>query len=662
MSNGYGDIIESVFFGKLKTALVIDDEYPTMDQLACPEKEPTTMDDDVTSRFGSLMASLRAVQPPLLVDFHDGQTDADAEIVERFYQSDFLVLDWQLAKANPKYEPSLRILREIFENGYFNIVVIDSTEESGKILKRILRTFSKNMTSIDCETLSDIELPDGIDPDAIANFLDDGDIGDFLLGRSNATKIKGLVESILKDRPQEFLALLSVAGEEADTAESLLNYVIAEQILGFEPQERTGKFLLESRFDRSKSRAFIKTDGAFISITLKKDNQNPVDVAKATMKSAGFRPEELMLAGLRNEISEKGVKSVGQVSGFKHASALWYYRLLNADKKRGVLLDRFVSSHADAMIEVVKPTIVEIGHKIVESDICSIQNNAEKVAKRNAEIHAYHLSVRENGGVATEGVDKPEPVAKLKPETICKKHYAVELENEADVALAVDQHNFLANCRPVRGTHLTNGHVFKLDEEYWVCVTPACTMEPGRPLASQARLTDPKLVDGSKRSTDYHYLPIRMECLMLHPIPQADQKGFREKAGEKYFVILEEANSLVMLGVKKDKGGTTKMQTESFHVDQGSWRSSDASSTVELWLSRLHAPEINDAVGDADAGEAALEGSLKNHPLRRFFSEKREVTVIGSLRPEYAASLSRRVAVQSSEIGLDYLPSNKNIW
>lgn len=664
MSNRYGDVIENVFFGKLKTALVIDDEYPTMDQLASIDGDPTAMSEDVTKRLTSLMSSLRAVEPPLLVDFHDGQAaDADAEIVERFYQSDFLVLDWQLTETAPKYGPSLNILRQILENGYFNIIVIDSTQDSDKIWSKVLRTFSQNMTGIAPETIDDNELPAGVDSDAIAKFLNDTDIGDFLLGHAKTTKIKKLVQDIITNAPREFAALVEIAGTDPKTVEQTITYVVSEQIQGFQADETNGQFSLEGRFDRSNSCGYIKTDGAFISITFKEDNQNPVDVAKRTMKSADFRPEELMLAGLRNEISEKGVQNLAQRTDYRHASALWYYRLLNADNTRDVHLDSFVSSHADAMIEAVKPVIVTIGYKLVESDIHAIKCNANEVGIYKEENRAYRIALRDNGGVEGEGMVEPVAVAKLKPETICEEHYSVELDVEADAALAVDQHNFLANCRPVRGTHMTNGHVFKFDDEYWVCVTPACTMVPGRVPSSQARLIDVKSVDPSKEYSGECYLPIRMECLKLHPmITQGELKAFRKKSGEKAFVIIEENKKLIMLGVKKDSGGTTKMQTETFHVNQASWKVDDESVTVELWLSHLHAPcKDHPAKSEVDSHLLDVTKTVE-HPLARFFSEKKRVPVVGELRPEYAASLSRRVSVQSSEIGLDYLPPTKDQW
>jgi len=661
MINRYGDVIDSVFFGKLKTALVIDDEYPTMDQLASIEVQPTIMNDEVSTRLASLMSSLRAVEPPLLVDFHDGQTDTDAEIVERFYQSDFLVLDWQLTQTAPKYGPSLHILRQILENGYFNIVVIDSTEDSDKIWSRILRTFSRTMTSIAPETIDDNELPDGVDLDTIERFLIDTDIGDFLLGRAKTTEIEKLVQNIVSESPSEFVALVDIAGTDRETVKQAITYVVSEQIQGFQADKTNGQFSLEGRFDRSNSCGYIKTDGAFISITFKEDDQNPVDVAKRTMKSAGFRPEELMLAGLRDEIAEKGVQNLAQETDYSHASALWYYRLLIADKTRDVLLDSFVSSHADAMIEVVKPAVIATGQKLVESDIDAIRCNADAHAIYKEEAGAYHRDLAANGGEESDGMNKPEPVIKLKPEMICEEHYAVTLEDETEVALAVDQHNFLANCRPVLGTHLTSGHIFKLDDEYWVCVTPVCTMVPGRSPSSQARLTDHRLVYGGVSSSGDQSLPIRMECLKLHLIPEDMKKSFRKKSGQKYFVIIEEDENLVMLGVKKDAGDTTKMQMETFHVDQDSWETNNDKSTVELWLSHIHTPKMNSS-DDEGNSEAVDDVQEVESSLAKYFAEKKRVTIVGELRPEYAASLSRRVAAQSSEIGLDYLSPNKDLW
>ena len=61
-------------------------------------------------------------------------------------------------------------------------------------------------------------------------------------------------------------------------------------------------------------------------------------------------------------------------------------------------------------------------------------------------------------------------------------HYNVDLEDPKNTKKAIAQYNHYVSTLPSKTTpeQLDSGHIFKMNNQWWVCATPACDLQPGQ--------------------------------------------------------------------------------------------------------------------------------------------------------------------------------------
>ncbi|GAC1610988.1 MAG: hypothetical protein NVS3B3_21090 [Aquirhabdus sp.] len=186
------------------------------------------------------------------------------------------------------------------------------------------------------------------------------------------------------------------------------------------------------------------------------------------------------------------------------------------------------------------------------------------------------------------------------------------------------QMNMHACSKPVEGHHLSTGHVFRVEAgraqyQYWLCLTPACDLEPGQ---NEGK-------GWSKRLGAW--LPFK--AVRLHP---ACQDVALKDATRGYHLFLIEDGKITTYGFSEAQKDKTAYNT----TPTLSWEQFFAESQGKFTGSN----ELTIASIGKDSGLA--------------FDEKQAV-VVAQLRYEYALNLMQRLGSHLSRVGLDFVSYDK---
>ena len=211
---------------------------------------------------------------------------------------------------------------------------------------------------------------------------------------------------------------------------------------------------------------------------------------------------------------------------------------------------------------------------------------------------------------------------------IFQDHYGVNLSVNPDKDIAISQYNRYVCCLPSRENisdeprleQLDSGHIFKLDDSWWVCATPACDLQPG-----QSTIAFKKGSDSSLRP---------FTAIRLHLSTNPNELSQRHINSGSYCYI-EHNGKILVLGVKSPREDSSnpavqKVDWQAFVAQRGGLIENGKLSLVELQL------ELD-------------EMKIK--------SEHKEAEVVTKLRYEYALNYIQRVGTSVSRIGLGYVAS-----
>ena len=449
----YGPFIEEAFIEPIRSVLIVDDDYPTYDEIL-RTVNGAGIDDPMDGgkawrarpeRVANLIATLR--QRPLLVDIHDGaNVSAKKEVTTatHLHQCDLLVLDYQLDRSKPgDGARAIEILRGLMSNNHFNLVVIYTNED----LDIVFDAVRWALIGPSNDQLTDTEIDD------VRNLIDEGEdsFEDFEKHLSDTIGAAQYFHSRLNQktflrtmgRAQQPYTLFRAQTERTEWSRDQQKLVLRHLLKKLEIRNGVESATSE-RFDDLEwsphGLKWIKSDSAFVALSKKTDNDDDLlsDLRKALIQWSP-RPSRLFLTKLRAEIDEYGVAEQGRALRNRHALAYWYYRLLGdiePDDRRWRIVES-VTRHSSQLLEAIHPRVEKFVSRLIEAEVKS-----------------------------------GEPVA------ICKDHFGVDLNNVEKKVQAVREHNASVCTMEPTGWHLSTGHVFFMSGEHWLCLSPACDMIP----------------------------------------------------------------------------------------------------------------------------------------------------------------------------------------
>lgn len=622
----FGDLVHEAFIKPLRSVLIVDDQYPTWEELFNSKLEDNDKSDEVEARSRdkgwhksgtakevyNLVSEFRRQNPGFIIDIHDGissQVDSAAsdvetpqELADHLHQSDLLVLDYNLegSEAGTGGDAARKILSSVLSNQHFNLVVIHTSEDLNNVMHECLCSLMKNCTEqyesnivneIDelDELITEIEDEGSFDRNSINQYID---LASYIQARNPASGLAGALREFMKGTGA--FSVLSDLADELSLDKKNKRVFFYWAVREFE--KRSGICFAENPPDGllwhiSDDCRWLRTSRGFVCF-VEKGPENLITELKCALENWKPTPSILLSAKYRDEISKMGADVEDQSLRQKHAFAKFYDTILN-------------------------PSVLELTD--TQTELLRSQKLRNHVSRQSEMLSFLIEEAVVEFGVSIYNVDRSSDFQFI-------SHYDVDLADLKQREKAVSQFNRYICCLPSKkmvpgktiNEQLDSGHIFKIGNEWWVCATPACDLQPG-----QNTIAFSKGSDSSLRP---------FTALKLHKAPNLNQLTAKHINSGSYCYI-EYEGEVIGLGTRTPNDDTTK-PAETKVV----WRSMVAKNGGVISNGKLELLEIH------------LE--LENNVLK---SEPKEAEIVAKLRYEYALNFIQRVGGSVSRIGLGYV-------
>ena len=453
----YRDLIWEAYIKPIRSALIIDDDYPTIEELLKNGASAAGSDKKYKTDPGKCLEVITKFRNEnWLVDIHDGKNidpGGDTETVTHLHQSDLLILDYHLDGPGGTPDKAISILKRLASNNHFNLVVIytqhdDCVEVFNNVAFSLLTPCGQisnfEWIQIDQTQLDEWEIANPDFEEELVKSIDDSL---YLIARNNLESCLGEVSSKDGGRFRQFVSLFNTKPPDLKMHKPVLfKWVLSKKQKSLETRFSTSLPLSTtwaSEFENDTKRNWIRTNRLFVTVVKK---STATDLPKALLDALeewSPQPGRLLLAKIRAELDDSGVHAEDYALTDKVLQAGLYHELLEADENStNAKIDQAVKRHCDGLVSPVYENVSMFVHKILTLDRPKVlQDKIIEVIK-----HHYKMDW-----------DKDEP----------KRESAI-LQN-------------CYNCsHPVEGWHLTTGHILTIDADYWVCLSPACDLVPGQ--------------------------------------------------------------------------------------------------------------------------------------------------------------------------------------
>ncbi|MFT7389638.1 MAG: hypothetical protein ACI8VC_002907 [Candidatus Endobugula sp.] len=589
----YSDCIKLAYIEPIRTVTIIDDNYPTIDTLI--QRELEAFQDsgdgkDIEERnrkwskkgFEPLKALIKVCRHPSRswgVDVYDGQTP-DISDSRHINNSDLVILDYNLDPNTPTSgDKAVNCLRMLAKNNHFNLIIVHTSGEEVEIkdvfsdlISSLLNFSPESYFSFDkMERVNDffdeLEVLDDELKNRLLNSINQLDAIKIFEEKAFAPTLmkpggilyseKGDVVAALKDSqgvgPREVVWWLV-----NEKLKSLVNLID-----GFDGQVTSWKYNDDCNW--------IASGRLFVTV-VKKDSNQMGELPNKLLKALGdFEPSPLLLlmARMRFELEESGLLEATAIASKSDVQAAWLYQLLSANElSKDAVCNQILENHWDSMSMATRNSLRIFSKKMTDS------------------LNGRHSDL----------------IAKFFGQKV------VDCPHGSVLAL-----NAYQCSKEVSREHLTTGHILKIDDMYWVCLSPACDLVPDR----EKRGWSVRLGDSN--------MPFKAVKL--------------EAVNSSIAIEDVSSNNYIFLNINGEY--------KTFEIPHGKsikpqWEQMFALNDGKFIENTLDLQRIYDSEG----------GGLK-------FKTYNNIQVVSELRYEYALNLLQRLGSTLTRIGLSY---EKKLW
>ncbi|MEE4013429.1 response regulator receiver domain [Roseibium sp. FZY0029] len=473
----YQDLIVEAFIDPIRSVLIVDDDYPTLNEILLNPEEQKVFHDHKTwnksqenrDKVRAVIEEFRRPGAPYLLDIHDGfypSDDTDEDKVGTLQQTDLLILDYQLDKKKAgDGTKAVRMAREALTNKHFNLILVHTQEKLDRVFPEFIVGLLKPCFSIDSNLEVCAQLQSFLDlhEDALLASISDAQyVSAREFFKSNFEELLRCVHK--RTPPWGDLKPLFASG---NLHPSKWRDAIWHALETFEVEnsDRFSQKDIEVLNWQETPEMFIRSRRGFVAFKSKETGQELMPKVREALFAWNPRPSRLVLTKLRAEMNERGIEVQDEALGETDVAAVWYWRLLEADDRNlNTIVDRTVRNHAEQLLDQLLPSVSEFAKKIRQVD-----SNTDPIEAAGTRFN-------------------------------------LDLSDEKIKAHAKVGHNAFVGSKPVNSAHLELGHILQIGEDYWVCLTPACDMVPKR---HRGKPYD--RIEGVKRFTALKLLPRNTE-------------------------------------------------------------------------------------------------------------------------------------------------------
>lgn len=623
---GYRAFIKESLISPIRSVLIVDDDYPTIDELlakavakkgtedAKPALPAETPGDDTLPAGGPeqeqaneiILAPapvVNEVEPDgaavpgrtkewetapemmqaviehfrrllLLVDVHDGsdiETDTSKLVDRHLHQSDLLILDYHLDQTDTG-DKAIEIARAVASNDHFNMVVVNTRHRLSQVFEDMLLGLLHPLDSFEDERREQGET-------AISKIEDDvPDAADRIRAAIGAKQFMHIVkhgQSALRDaiKGKGIFAAFESECVRATIPIKDHRFVLIWALAEFQAKNRdkmANDYDIGTLDWNEEEPYWIRSDRLFMAFSDKANVTEPLEILLDALCCWAPPPSRLILAKFRAEMEAKGVSGETKAIGDKLATAHWYLALLKAeDAGRRTLIEESISRHSEQLVDDIAQNV----HAFADG---------MSAADRDVGEAGYAQRVAERFAARVEDI---------------------ETRNASFAANAV------ACSKSPRGWHLRTGHVFEMDGSVWVCLTPICDMVPGQKRAGHRGEV------GQRKP---------FMAVKLHPVRPIKYEDIDVSSNNYVFLKIE--GEVRVFSLLENPGAEEQPHWYMFYAEENG----QIDPSKPFPLSRLR-----------DTGEGLAV-------------EQMDAKLISELRYEYAINLMQKLGVSLTRVGLDF--------
>ncbi len=631
----YKRLIEQAYIDPIRSVVVVDDDFPTLDRLLglvepAPASETTTAQKQENTsaesifpemkirfqgqisevqRAAALIRACRCRERPWSVDIHDGSAEGGVnELVfaPSLHHTDLMILDFHLNGDTGDGSRAIEILRALARNSQFNLVVVYTKGIDGYlsgVFQQIILGMLYSAWNYDLphENLQKLEqfVADWEDETAVdirRQILECVSVDTYIKVRVGKCSFEALnLQPVLQSLLSRCPASLIKSQNFSPSAKDIFDIAVIFRHKDLLAQLSSAN-LGELNYRFSEELSWLRLDQLFVTV-VKKDTQPSEIVERLTSALTDWAPgpHQLLMTRMRGELSENGFLAEADVLSNISLQAGWLHELMNHTDATGVM-SQSIERHWEALGDGLYNKVVHYASALVKY---FRDQNREDVLRRY-------------------------------------------LDTEIDAELRVAHLNHYYSTKSIDSGHLTTGQIFCLDvgkpeipeHEYWVCLSPACDMVPGRDSTGwKSRLGN----------------AVPFIAVQLHV--ESKLKDALNRINENRFVFVARDGNLLALKFTKDsKISTPPIWEQMFALNNGTIDVAPKDTghlSISIQRMSCALPGAIAAVGAEQAGDAG------DPPPALAFSSVR-AQIICQLRYEYALNLLQRLGSSLSRVGLDF--------
>ena len=375
-------LVKEAFIDPIRSVLIIDDEYPTWEHVFGAgfdhsEKGRWKEKEDIIALIGQFRQKSKA----MTIDIHDGEDNSD--IGTYLHQSDLLVLDYQLEKGGKDGARAIGIMKSLFRNRHFNLIVMHTAAEPllepfETVLDALLRPWPEvqDLGGAGQAVIDELEEDADTDPE-LENIWSrlKSTVGRDIhyLYRQQVQKGKkagGFVRT--EGKLSAFRELCAKANLTVDKQVQVFCRILQTYEQTYDESDDRPLDIRWSAPDQGR-RPWIRTPGGFVAFAGKKDPQILTALAEA-IEDWKPSPSRMISSKIRAAISAEGAYAEESALSDKHVYWQYYDELSKSPKgdaghsHRKSLLEAHAARHTERLLDVVGGEAIKFGIKLVDCD------------------------------------------------------------------------------------------------------------------------------------------------------------------------------------------------------------------------------------------------------------------------------------------------------
>jgi len=682
--NHYSELIDSAYILPIRSVVVVDDDFPTLDGLLgsvgeavtsglaqtsssgspdgeqsvsatvstagldttptssavrpVPATENQTTGVDISMKFRGrhsevdratkLIEACRRGPRPWMVDIHDGKPHSgtnELSLAPSMHHSDLMILDFHLDGEAGDGNRAIEIVRALASNNQFNLVIVYTKGISDDI-SEVFQQIAAGVTYRNSSTLATEDVHE---------------------------KLRSLIEEWEIETDQDVTGMI----RERVTTNNYLMQRAGQNVFGTEGFEHLLTTLLISCPQNLKKISSVEQDLANIDailldekmlleygLGLRHAEMQPrlslTDLGRVKMRystdSNWLRLDRLFLT-----VVHKNTHPEDLLNKLKAALNDWApgpHQLLMA-KMRAELSEKGVGAEA----EVLANQSLQAGwlHQLLDE-----REDPTTVMTQSINRHWEALG----DGVYEEVKLYAKKLfdffrAEQPRDEVIKKYLEKDFAENERVA----QLNHYYSTKPIDSVHLTTGQILEfavptpenLDrKQHWICLSPACDLVPGR---------KPKNSWKSRLGDATPFLAVQ-----LHDAKERD--ALKDVNQNRFVFMLDEHGCITAKSFTADSKSTSvPIWEQMFALNAGRFIVGESGdSRPRILLQRILEKDVPTETDDGAANEVTATETAIGSTIKQLVFTTVEVRVVCQLRYEYALNLLQRLGSALSRVGLDF--------